>query len=197
MRTMVYVDGFNLYYRALRGTGFKWLDIDKLCRSVLDPANKIEEIKYYTANISGKFDKDAPTRQQIYLRALRSIPNLTIYRGRFLTTTSKGPCVSQPSKIGHIYRSEEKGSDVNLAVHLVADGFRDAYDAAVVLSNDTDLVEPIRLVNEELRKPVGVICPASKCAGQLARTRSLRPPHLQAEAAPSSISKTNQRNQSS
>ena len=41
---------------------------------------------------------------------------------------------------------EEKGSDVNLATYLVADGFRDLYDTAVVVSNDSDLAEPLKLV---------------------------------------------------
>jgi hypothetical protein len=31
-RTIVYIDGFNLYYRALRGTPHKWLDIAKIGR---------------------------------------------------------------------------------------------------------------------------------------------------------------------
>ena len=30
MRTRVYVDAFNLYYGALRGTPYKWLDLDAL-----------------------------------------------------------------------------------------------------------------------------------------------------------------------
>jgi hypothetical protein len=38
MRTVVYVDGFNLYYGALRGTPFKWLDLYGLFREhVLEP----------------------------------------------------------------------------------------------------------------------------------------------------------------
>ena len=54
---------------------------------------------------------------------------------------------------------EEKGSDVNLASHLLVDGFRDRYDLAVVISNDSDLTEPVRFVREDLNKPVGVLNP--------------------------------------
>ena len=49
---------------------------------------------------------------------------------------------------------EEKGSDVNLAVTLLNDAWLDAYDTALVLSNDSDLREPIRMVCTELRKKV-------------------------------------------
>lgn len=54
---------------------------------------------------------------------------------------------------------EEKGSDVNIAAHLLADGFRGDYEQAVVISNDSDLVEPIRIVRSELNLPVGVLSP--------------------------------------
>jgi hypothetical protein len=39
--TIVYVDGFNLYYRALRGTAHKWLDLIALSQAVLPAANHI------------------------------------------------------------------------------------------------------------------------------------------------------------
>ena len=35
MQTRVYVDGFNLYYGALKGTKFKWLNLVELARHVL------------------------------------------------------------------------------------------------------------------------------------------------------------------
>ena len=53
-----------------------------------------------------------------------------------------------------VHNTEEKGSDVNLASHLLRDGFRGQYDAAIVISSDGDLIEPLRIVKEELRKPV-------------------------------------------
>ncbi|MEM1088439.1 MAG: NYN domain-containing protein, partial [Pseudomonadota bacterium] len=58
-----------------------------------------------------------------------------------------------------IKHTEEKGSDVNLGVHLVRDGFTDAFDVAYVLTNDTDLVEPIRIVTEEIGKEVVIVAP--------------------------------------
>ena len=45
-----------------------------------------------------------------------------------------------------VWRPEEKGSDVNLGVHMLNDAWRDAYDIAAIVTNDTDLVEPMKLV---------------------------------------------------
>ncbi len=61
-----------------------------------------------------------------------------------------------------VVKTEEKGSDVNLASHLVRDAYLDRFDVAVVLSNDTDLVEPIRIVTTDVGKPVGLICPSDR-----------------------------------
>ena len=55
-----------------------------------------------------------------------------------------------------MWKVEEKGSDVNLASWLVADAFRDVFDVAVVVSDDSDLLEPVRIVKDELSKMVVV-----------------------------------------
>ncbi|MGH8209828.1 MAG: NYN domain-containing protein [Steroidobacteraceae bacterium] len=51
-RTIVYVDGFNFYYGAVRGTPWKWLDPVALFRRVLGPQNDIIQVKYFTARVS-------------------------------------------------------------------------------------------------------------------------------------------------
>jgi hypothetical protein len=45
-RTIVYIDGFNLYYRALRGTPHKWLDIAAMSAAALPRNCQIEQINY-------------------------------------------------------------------------------------------------------------------------------------------------------
>jgi hypothetical protein len=71
----VYIDGFNFYYRAVKNTPWKWLDFSKLCNYYLPKGCQLQEIKYFTANVSAlPHDPGAPTRQQIFLRALRTIP---------------------------------------------------------------------------------------------------------------------------
>ncbi len=64
MRTWVYVDGFNLYYGALKGTPFKWLNPIALATQLLPAGHVIERLKYFTAHVSGAADPDVPRRQQ-------------------------------------------------------------------------------------------------------------------------------------
>jgi uncharacterized LabA/DUF88 family protein len=58
-----------------------------------------------------------------------------------------------------IVKTEEKGSDVNIAVHLLNDSWLDKFDCAVVVSNDSDLAESLRLVVEQHNKKIGLINP--------------------------------------
>jgi len=162
VKTHVYVDGFNLYYGALRGTGFKWLDIAEMCRLLL-PGDDIGRIAYFTARVNGRpTDPEQPQRQQAYLRALRTIPRLDIVYGHFLTKRVTMPLAGSPPgarQAARVIKTEEKGSDVNLATHLLWDGFREQYEAAVLVTNDTDLLEPIRIVRRELGRSVGILQP--------------------------------------
>jgi hypothetical protein len=200
-RTFVYVDGFNLYYRCLRGTPYKWLDLLSLFRGILRPTNDIVRIRYFTADISGKRDAGAPIRQQIYLRALSALPQVAIHKGSFLISTRWAGLAAPPGKFvkpdpvtALVFKTEEKGSDVNLATYLVRDAFRHEFDVAVVVSNDTDLVEPIRVVSAELAKPVGLICPAPRPARSLTRVatfcRFITPGRLAAAQLPDQIPET-------
>ena len=162
MRTYVYVDGFNLYYGALKDTPYKWLNIHKLCNFLL-PNHNLARIKYFTARISARpNDPGQPTRQQIYLRALRTLPDFEIIYGSFLTTERFMPLADQPfnkQKFVKVIRTEEKGSDVNIATHLLSDGFGKRYAAAVLVTNDSDLLEPIKVVRNEIGCDVGLVNP--------------------------------------
>jgi len=161
-RTFVYVDGFNLYYRALAQKPHKWLSLYALSARMLDPENDIREIKYYTARVSGRRDPKEPHRQAAYLRALKTTPGLSIYYGKFLPKIIMRPLVNPPpygNPYVEVHTTEEKGSDVNLASHLIRDSFKGFFEVAVVISKDTDLCEPIRIVTEELNLPVGILCP--------------------------------------
>lgn len=169
MRTIVYVDGFNLYYRALRNTPFRWLDLAALCRLLL-PRHQVVRIHYYTARVSAwPSDPDKPTRQQLYLRALATVSNLQITYGEFLSHVVKMPLAADPTQRVEVIRTSEKGSDVNLATHLLYEGMRGEFEAAAVLSNDSDLSEPVRIVAQELRKPVGILCPSRVPSRELLR----------------------------
>ena len=162
MRTFVYIDGFNLYYGAVKGTPYKWLDIDKMCQLLL-PKHQILRIKYFTARVSARpTDPDQPTRQQALLRALATLPRVETIFGHFLTNEVMMPlagCPSGAQRYAKVIKTEEKGSDVNIATHLLRDGYQGAYDAAVLVTNDSDLLEPVRIVRQELGKVVGILNP--------------------------------------
>ncbi|MFA6315217.1 MAG: NYN domain-containing protein [Candidatus Paceibacterota bacterium] len=160
MKLYIYIDGFNLYYGCLKNTPCKWLDVFKLCQ-FLFPNDEIVKIKYFTAPIKNRendIDRERPNRQQMYFRALRTIKNLEIIEGTFLShnvsmklATGKG--------FATVIRSEEKGTDVNIATHLIHDAHNNKFEKAVVISNDSDLVTPIRIVTKEIVRPVTVISP--------------------------------------
>ena len=120
-----------------------------LVRDILDPDNVIQQIRYFTAPVSGKLDPGQPIRQQRYLQALSTIPSITIHYGNFLTKAKirslVNPSPGGPTHV-EIWNTEAKGSDVNLATYLIHDAWRDFFDVALVLSQDTDLNEPVRIV---------------------------------------------------
>ncbi len=162
MKTIVYVDGFNLYYGAVKGTPYKWLNIWLMCEKLL-PKHEIVGIKYYTARVSARpNDPQQPIRQQTFLRALATISNLEIIYGQFLQSTATMRLANPPAKgspFAKVLKTEEKGSDVNIAAHMIHDGHLDRYECAVIVSNDSDLAEPVRLIRHELGKPVGMLNP--------------------------------------
>jgi hypothetical protein len=141
-RTIVYIDGFNLYYGAVKGTPWKWLDLAALF-SQIRPADDIQSIKYFTAMVSG------PTKpnQETYLKALATTPLVETILGNF--KKKRVECrVSQCTYTGKKFfdTQEEKRTDVNIAVYMLDDAYQDLCDNFVVVSGDSDLVPAIRMI---------------------------------------------------
>lgn len=177
MKTIIYVDGFNLYYRALKKTNFKWLNLMALCEASLPKDCEIVGINFYTARISGRIDPSSPKDQHIYLKALATIPGLSQHFGSFQVSDKlmylTQPLVFSPKlktqplptpKFVSVVKVEEKGSDVNLGVHLVRDALLRKMEHAVVITNDTDLCEPLRIVVEDAKLPLTLLSPVAKPA---------------------------------
>jgi len=198
MKTNVYIDGFNLYYGCIKGTPYHWLNIAKLCELLL-PENEIAEIKYFTALVSARpHDPNQPVRQQTYIRALQTLPNVTVVYGRFLKSTPWMPradSTTNPPKNVQVIKTEEKGSDVNLATHLLIDCFLRKCKMAVVVSNDSDLFLPIQYVSTELKIPVGILNPFPKPSWQLQKVahfiKPIRPGPLSASLFPDEMIDSN------
>ena len=245
MRTRVYVDGFNLYYGALKGTPFKWLNPVDLARRALPAGYVVDKLLYFTARVSGISDPGAPARQHAYITALRTLPEVEVHFGSFLAKTVWRPLVNLPVagrqinalqpmtlpagnhtvvgprmqtlRVGHyaalgagkkrrrkasaplpdaviaeFHTTEEKGSDVNLAAHLLNDAWKGLFEAAAVISNDTDLLTPIRMVTAERGKPVIIVCPgrwqvAPKLRGAASHVRHIHPAMLRAAQFPDKL----------
>lgn len=193
-RTVVYIDGFNLYYGCLKRSPYRWLNICAFVDRLL-PGNDVIAVKYFSARVSNTPDNPKQTtRQDMYFRALQTESRFSLIEGTFLSNV-KRMLVHQPApgqdRSVMVRSTEEKGSDVNLAVHLVHDGHLGRYETAVVISNDSDLAEAIRLVREDLKLPVGVISPfktlTHRLRAQASFTRPIRTSHLQASQFPASI----------
>ena len=188
IRANVYVDGFNFYYGCVKKTPYKWLDFSKLCSFIVQ-GHTINRIRYFTARIqtlpnsSPEYNKkvtESMKRQATYLRALRTIPNLSIHEGYFQTQSRKMPLTYPIKGFSDrvlVEKTEEKGTDVNLASYLIVDGYKQDYEIAVVISNDADLVEPIKLVKQELNLQIGIRHPyAAIHVSELAQVADLYRP---------------------
>ncbi len=160
----------------MRSTPYRWLDIGKLARLLL-PQHRIGRIRYFTAVVSNRpGDPAQPQRQQAYLRALQTVPELTIHYGHLLSKTKRRPLARQPQsgpRAVEILDTEEKGSDVNLSSYLLLDGFDDEYEMAVAVSNDSDLELPIRMARTRLGKQVRGLRPKPQTELRVAQCRLL------------------------
>lgn len=164
--TNVYIDGFNLYYGCLRGTPYKWLDLDALCRRIL-PGSPIRQIRYFSALVKARpgSDPQGPIRQQTYLRALGTYSPISVHLGHFLITYPRMP-LRVPTPGGprtiEVIKTEEKGSDVNLATYMMLDACQGKCDTVVLITNDSDLAEPLRLLRSELGIRTTVVNPHAR-----------------------------------
>lgn len=165
MRTNFYIDAFNLYYGCLRGTPYKWLNLEVLCQLSF-PSDRVHRIRYCTARVKARpSDPQQPVRQAAYLRALTTLPCVSIHYGHYLVKQVMMPYAMPPAggpATVRVTKSEEKGSDVNLATLLLMDAFDSDFEQAVVVSNDSDLALPIQIVRQRFRLPVVVLFP---CGG--------------------------------
>ncbi len=210
MKTNVYFDGFNFYYGMFAGKRnlpWKWTDLLRLSQRLL-PNNSINRIRYFTADVKPTpQDRNKAVRQQTYIRALETIPCLTVHKGTFLSNTRRQrtvqpitmPTLNPPltsneetaakrvlsalTRVNTHY-TEEKGSDVNLASYLLLDAFDQDCDAAVIISNDSDLAFPVETIRDRFGLHVTVFNPhpgqsTAKLQQSATQWRRLRPGNLQ------------------
>lgn len=180
LRTNIYIDGFNLYYGSLRKTKYKWLNPEALCQRLLSQDSKatytINQIKYFSARIiDTPDDLGKSQRQNEYFRVLRTLPNLEVILGHYskhIKEMRLEPPIELEEEIPFINKTkkrkidrwtvvkfEEKGSDVNLATHILVDAVDNNFDVAVVISNDSDLRAPLRFAKNKFNKKIVIFSP--------------------------------------
>lgn len=167
-RVNFYIDGYNFYHLAIEpflsheGKCYRWLDWSKLglriCNSFVD--FNICKINFFTSPSSPS--NTWSENQERYILALKSIPNLNVKLGRFSYNKHKFKLIKplrfdveiitidpEPS-YAEVIKREEKRTDVNIASHLIKDAYENTCDLAVIVTNDSDLAEAIKIAREKI-----------------------------------------------
>ncbi|MCQ2194175.1 MAG: NYN domain-containing protein [Paludibacteraceae bacterium] len=174
-RVTVYVDGFNFYYglRTKKREDRKWLksywiDLVKLFEQFLGEEQTLEKVIYFTAS---PLNKDKSARQSAFLNANKLIngQRFEIVRGKYLEKAIKCPNCHYT-----IIRPEEKKTDVNISIRMIADCVQDKTDIVVLVSGDSDLVPPIEFIQKNYAcKRIRVYFPPSISSSNLASNMKL------------------------
>jgi uncharacterized LabA/DUF88 family protein len=154
-RIACFIDGFNLYHAiaALKQPHLKWVDLKKLVSNFIDPAyHELRAVNYFSAFanwLPKPFD-----RHRQYVEALKATGSTPIMGHFKAKSRSCKSCGAQWTA------HEEKETDVNIALWLLNEAYKDNFDEAFVLSRASDLTPAIRmLLNEFPAKTVKVISP--------------------------------------
>jgi len=157
-RTIVYFDGFNLYHAvdALGQPHLKWLDLWSLSEKLLRGDQQLVAVKYFTAYATWR--PASYRRHQRYVAALEA-QGVTPIIGRFKAKTVRCHAKCRQTYVTH----EEKETDVNIGVHLMADALKDRFDRALIISADTDLNSAVTLTRAEApNKRIDLVAPPGR-----------------------------------
>ena len=174
-RTVGYIDGYNLYYGRLRGTSYKWLDLVALFQHILkvqDPEGTLDAVRFFTAPALARFASHGQASmiaQQSYHRALEAR-----HRDRFSITLGTHSYDNSGTKLptfvpgqpfdkhvrSHVWKLEEKKTDVNLAMAMYRDAAKGRVDQVVLCSNDSDAEPVLKALREDFPALIiGVVTP--------------------------------------
>ena len=148
-RVTFYIDGFNFYFGLRRtrksdktwGISY-WIDVVKLCNGFLGDDQVLEKVVYFTAS---PLSRERNSRQSAFLNANKLIngDKFEIVRGKYLEKSIMCPYCN-----GRISRPEEKKTDVNISIRMVADCVLNKTDKIVLISADSDLIPPLEFMQE-------------------------------------------------
>lgn len=157
-RTFVYIDGFNLYH-AIDDLGephLKWVNLWELSTKLLRGSQQLLTVKYFTAYATWR--PASYRRHQRYVAALEAC-HVTPVIGRFKAKWVRCHARCRRTYVTH----EEKETDVNIGVHLMADALKDRFDRALIISADTDLNSAVLLARAEAPgKRIDLVAPPGR-----------------------------------
>lgn len=143
-RVICLIDGLNLYHAitALARPELKWVDLRNLSKVFLKShSEELSEVFYFSA-YAEHVSESSQKCQKAHIRALE-LTNVKPILGHFKEKTRKCPSCNH-RWIGH----EEKETDVNIALFLLNLAYQNAFDRALLISNDSDLAPAIRMVRK-------------------------------------------------
>lgn len=141
-------------------THCKWLDIHLLADNLKHSSHTLNKVKYFTSRINNKVEKQK--RQNDYLEAIATKPIEIVY-GEFRTNWIDCRTCGEG-----FYDSKEKKTDVNIAVNVLVDAYKNNFDVAIIVSGDSDLVPPVKAITELFpQKEIRIAFPPTHESGDL------------------------------
>lgn len=162
-RVLGYIDGFNLFggLKESGWTRYLWYDPCLLVSNLLTPQQVLVGVKYFTTRLSGP--GDSWECQKTFLEALECQSKCVVHFGQYQRDPRSCPQCGASSLVW-----KEKMTDVNIAVEIVSDGFQDAYDTALLISGDSDLVPALQKLKVMSGKRKVVAFPPKRTSRSLA-----------------------------
>jgi len=183
MRTLVYIDGLNLYYGCLKPNPHcRWLNVEAFARYMcneVNPASDVIGVKYFNAPVLASLSPrgDVSRRSlENYMRALKHhCNNVEVIEGKHFKKARKSYLNQNPidfKNTQEVIIPEEKQTDVNIAIHMLADATDGLCEQQVLVSNDSDYAMLIQMLKQ--RHPgitQGVIAPLLPIGNNGTRSR--------------------------
>lgn len=192
IRTAAFIDGFNLYHAVddSKQNHFKWLDLRALC-VIFAPSPQFELVNIYYFSAYATWRPGAYRAHRTYVKALEAC-GVTPVLGQFKEKSRE--CFSCGARW---QTHEEKETDVNIGLYMLDGAYRDEYDRALLVSADSDLAPPVRMVKSRFpEKSIRVLTPIGRhhsmglvnAAGGLKQAKKIQEIHLEHCLLPAQIS---------
>ena len=187
-RTMFFIDGLNVYHaiKNSRLEKYKWLDYWELAKKFIGKKDELKSVLCFTAY--AVWDNDKTKRHRCLISANRN-RGVEVIFGRFRRVTKS---CRQCKKKYSTY--EEKRTDVNIAIHLLTNAYKDNYDKAVLISGDSDIIPAVEAVKKAFpKKEISLVIPvggkARELAGVIGSSVRMKETHLKTSQFPNTVTR--------